>query len=479
MLHACFHCGGRHFYHTMANGKYSGWIDRGEMRRLLSLMGPLYIANLLHMGMGVIDTIVAGRAGATELAGVGLGASVSMPVLVAVGMVLTIMTPMISRLRGAGNQNRTGALLHSGMHLAWWLMAVELVALYLGSFIFDYVTDNAGMAHTARWYVYFMMLGVPASVMLRLIQGNFEGNGQVRPGMVAALAGLSLNIPANLAFVFGWGPIPAMGGAGCGLATALIHWAMMLGLLALMFKSRRHRAAAQCMVARRKANRQQVAKILRLGFPLGVASLCEITYFSALTPVIAPLGEVPVAAHQVVLNLSGVVFMLPLSLSIATSIRAAYHVGAHNRAGFTALARTAALGAAGIMALFMAALLFFRQDIVSLYTSEPEIIAIAMPLVALCAVYQFSDATQAFLSGLLRACHDTKALTWVNIVSYWLVGFPIAVLLIRTDWLCPQMGPAGAWVSFIVGLTLAAALLLIRFLGTFRRTFPRPRNASK
>ena len=462
----------------MANGKYSGWIDRGELRRLLSLMGPLYIANLLHMGMGVIDTIVAGRAGATELAGVGLGAAVSAPVLVAVGMVLTITTPMISRLRGAGNPGRIGALLHSGLHLAWFLMAVELVALYLGSFIFDYVTDDAGMAHTARWYVYFMMTGVPASVLLRLIQGNFEGNGQVRPGMVTALLGLGLNIPANLAFVFGWGPLPALGGAGCGLATSIIHWGMMLGLLALMFASRRHRQAAQCMVARRKPNRQQVRKILRLGFPLGVASLCEMTFFSALTPVIAPLGKMAVSAHQIVINMSGVVFMLPLSLSIATSIRAAYHVGAQNRPAFTALVRTAALSAACVMSLFMIGLICFREQIVSVYTKEQEIVQIALPLVTLCAVYQLSDATQAFMSGLLRACHDTKALTWVNIVSYWLVGFPIAVILIRTDWLCPQLGPAGAWVSFIVGLTLAAVLLLIRFTGTFRRTFPKGRDGA-
>lgn len=457
----------------MANGKHSGWIDRGEMRRLLSLMGPLYIANLLHMGMGVIDTIVAGRAGATELAGVGLGAAVSMPILVAVGMVLTIVTPMISRLRGAGNPGRIGALLHSGLHLAWFLMAAELVALYLGSFIFDYVTNDTGMAHTARWYVYFMMLGVPASVLLRLVQGNFEGNGQVRPGMVAALLGLSLNIPANFLFVFGWGPFPAMGGAGCGLATSIIHWAMVLGLLALMFKSRQHRTAALCMVSRRKANRQQVRKILRLGFPIGVASLCEMTFFSALTPVIAPLGKIAVSAHQIVINMSGVVFMLPLSLSIATSIRAAYHVGAQNRPAFTALIRTAATCAFVAMAFFMSGLLCFSEEIVSFYTHESEIIQIAVPLVTLCAVYQFSDTTQAFLSGLLRACHDTKALTWVNIVSYWMVGFPVAVILIRTDWLCPQLGPAGAWVSFIVGLTLAAVLLLIRFVGTFRRTFPR------
>ena len=449
------------------------FFDAGELRKLLALIGPMYIANLMHMGMGVIDTIVAGKAGAVELAGVGLGSAVSVPILVAVGMVFSIICPTISRMRGAGQHSRIGTVLHSGFRLSFWLMAVELAALYAGSFLFDYVTDDAAMAHTARWYVYFMMAGVPASVWLRLVGGNFEGHGQTRPGMFAALAGLALNIPLNLMLVFGWGPVPAMGGAGCGLATAVIHWCMTLGLAVLMFKSRQHRHGALCMVSRRRVNRRQVREILRLGMPLGMASLCEMTFFCALTPVIAPLGKMAVSAHQVALNVSGVVFMLPLSLSIATSIRAAYHAGAQDKAGFDALVRTASWAGGVIMAMFMAVLVVFRHGIISLYTDEPEIMQIALPLLVLCAVYQISDATQAFMSGLLRAVHDTKAITWVNIISYWVVGFPLAVVLVRTDWLCPALGAAGAWVSFIVSLTLTAVLLLHRFCRTYRRTFPR------
>ncbi len=446
-------------------------VDKGELKRLLVLMLPLYIANLMNMGMGVVDTIVAGQAGPEQLAGVALGGSVTVPIMVAVGTVLTIIGPMISRLRGAGSEGKVGLLLNNAKLLAVILMAVEVAALSAGVMVFPLVSDDAVMVQVASDYLYYLMLGVPASVMLRCLQGHFEGYGHTRPAMFIAFAGLVLNIPLNFAFVFGWGPIPALGGAGTGLTTTLIQYMMMGALMMLMAFYPRYRRNMVQMWAARLPEWRVVREIFYKGLPLGVASLCEMTFFCVVTLVIAPLGALAVGAHQVAINVSAVLFMFPLSLSVATSIRSAYHVGARDKVRFDALLRTSITFMLAVILSLALLTICFRREIIALYTDELPIIELASGLLLICAVYQLSDALQALMSGLLRGCHDTQAITWVNMFSYWVIGFPLACILIRTDLIVPAMGPAGAWVSFVVALTITALLLCWRFAWVRNRVF--------
>lgn len=446
-------------------------LDKRELKRLLVLMLPLYVANLMNMGMGVVDTMVAGQAGPTQLAGVALGTSVTVPVLVAVGAILTIIGPMVSRMRGAGCEGKVGLLLNNAKLLSVMLMLVEVVVLLAGSAVFGLVSDDAEMIRVAQHYLYFLILAVPASVLMRSLQGHFEGYGHTRPAMIISFIGLLLNVPLNYLFVFGWGPVPAMGGAGCGLTTALVHYLMAAALLVFMAVYPRYRRNLVHMWANRKPEWRVVREIFCKGLPLGVASFCEMTFFCVVTLVIAPLGASAVGAHQIAINISGVLFMFPLSLSIAASIRSAYHVGARDRERFEALLRTSIVFMLAVVLVLAALTVLFRREIIGLYTHEVAIIDVAAGLLLLCAIYQLSDALQALMSGLLRGCHDTQAITWVNMFSYWLVGFPLAVVLIRTDWLVPALGPAGAWVSFVVSLSITAALLSWRFMHARRRVF--------
>ncbi len=450
------------------------FIDGRELRRLLVLMLPLYVANLMNVGMGVIDTIVAGKAGTADLAGVALGSSLTIPIMVACGVILSILAPMIARLRGAGQEGKAGLLLCNARHLAFWLMGVEIAALFAGSLCFEYIAsdENPEVIRVARGYVYCLMTCVPASVLLRAVQANFEGFGQTRPAMFCSFGALLLNLPLNYLFVFGWGPIPSMGGVGCGLATSIIHYMMLAGLYGLMFFTSRHGQRARQMWARRSADGKVIRHILRLGFPLGVASLCELGFFCAVVFVIAPLGEVAVSAQQVAISVSSVVFMLPLSLGIAASIRAGYHYGAQDRHAFFAMVRTAFVLTVAQVALSVVVVIAFREPIIGLYSDDPGVLALAPALLLLCAFYQLPDAVQAMFSGLLRGCHDTSTITWVNLCSYWLIGFPLCVLLVRTDVIVPAMGPAGAWVSFIISLAFAATFFAFRFRSTSRKLFP-------
>lgn len=446
-------------------------LRRRELRRLLGLMLPLYMANLMSIGMGVIDTIVAGKAGTVALAGVALGCSVTAPIMVSVGAIISILGPMISRMLGAGAEGKVGALLCSAKWLAALLMVVELVLLGGASFIFPCIANTPETVAAAQQYVYFLMTAVPASLLMRVVQGCWEGYAQTRPAMVVCLIGLLVNIPLDYACVFGWWGLPALGGAGCGLATSIIHYLMFGGLLALLLLSRRHRMPARQMLAMRAPLWGLCGRIFRLGLPLGVASLCEMGFFCAMLLVIAPLGDLMVSAQQVAINVSGVLYMFPLSLSIAVSIRAAYHVGAKDRASFDAMVCVGMRFMYTATLVFMVCTICMRTEIVRLYTADSLVIATAGSLLVLCAVYQISDATQALMVGLLRGCHDTAVITWANLGSYWLLGFPLACVLIHTDWILPAMGPSGAWWSFIAGLTVAALVLYLRFRHIRRRLF--------
>ena len=436
-------------------------------------MLPLYIGNLMQLGMGVTDTIAAGHAGADHLAAVSLATSMVFPIMVGIGTILTITTPMISRLRGAGGESKAGWLLNNAKSLAFILLAVEWVLLLAGSFVLPWAAETAEIAHTAQLYVWFIMLGIPANLLFRLAQGHFEGFGTTRPAMILSTVGVVVNIPLNFFFVFGQCGFPRLGGAGCGLASAIIIWMMALGMVGMLLASRRHRHQVRQWLVLRMPDRKLFLSILRLGFPLGLACFCEMGFFAVVTFIIAPLGTLALDAQQVAISVSGMVFMLPLSVGVAASVRAAFHYGARDEERFDALVRTSVLTMlCGVTALFLCTICF-RQQIVNLYTNDPAIAELAALLLFYCAIYQFSDGFQALLSGLLRACQDTAVITWTCLCSYWMVGFPLSCILIRTDWIVPAMGAVGAWISFIVCLTLTAIALGLRFRRTRRRLFER------
>lgn len=447
------------------------WIDKHELKRLLALMLPLYIANLLQMGMGVTDTLVAGWKGEFDLASVAMGFSICGTMMISCGAVLTILSAIISRLRGAGVDNKAGLFLNNGKVLAILLSIFNMLAIFAGSFAFQLTTDDPALADAAQHYAFCVIIGAPAFMMMRVVAGNFEGYGQTRPAMIVSLLGLLLNIPLNYALVFGVGPFPELGGVGCGVATAIISWFNFLVMLSLMMGSTQHRARAKQMLSLRRPEWSIVGRIFKLGLPVGVAALCEMSFFCLITLLIAPLGETAVSSQQVAINVSGIIFMLPLSLSIAASIRVAYHIGAKREDSFKAMVRTLLFLTFSLVLVLMVLTIIFRENIVSCYTDSAEIISTASLLLIMCAVYQIPDATQALMAGLLRGSHDTAIITWSNLLSYWCIGFPLAYILIHTDLIVPAMGTQGAWVSFIVALTVTATILTFRFLRTRKKVF--------
>lgn len=442
------------------------WFDGAEFKRLLLLAAPLLAANLAQVGMGVVDTLVAGKAGMVDMAGASLGNSVTVPVLFAGSGLLSILGPIISRLRGEGREARVGHVVRNGLFVAVVLSVVAVLALWFARGGFGLLTDDRRMAAIASDYVAAVLWGVPAFMGYCVFRSLHEGFALTRAVMVVGLGGLACNIPANFAFVFGWWGLPAMGGAGCGAATALIYWVELALMIVLLRRSSRLSSHRRQLAAWRPPAWKSVCQIFRLGAPLGISVLCEVSFFTVASLVLAYYGPVIVAAQQVSINVSSVFFMLPFSIAVAASIRMGFFVGRRDAASMDALLKTGLATVVCVSILSMATIILLRYAIIGCYTHDDAVSSIAQGLLVLCAVYQCPDGIQALMGGLLRGCHDTAIISRVNLLTYWCLGFPLCLVLVRTDWLVPRMGAAGAWVSFIVTLLVMAVLLSCRYRKT-------------
>lgn len=442
-----------------------------EMKKLIPLALPVLVVNLSIVGMGAVDAIVAGRAGVTDMAAVALGSSVYLPVALFACGVLMIIGPVIANMRGKSHESRVGYMTNHGLWLALMLSLVSMPVIYVLRNVFGWISDDAAMCRMASAYMFAIMWGLPANLGFVALKSLNEGSNMTRPAMYVGLCGLLLNIPLNYMFVFGMYGFPRMGGAGCGAATAVIFYIEFLLMFLLVYFNPKHRPYRRQIISWRRPTPSVITHLVRLGVPIGVSQLCEVMLFCAAALVLAPLGETQVASHQIAGNVGGLVFMLPLSVGLAASIRVAYHHGRNDLAGTRSAILSSYVLVLTICLCTFGGITLFREQIVHLYNDSELIVSTASVLLVLAAAYQLPDCLQVLSVGVLRGFRDTASITFITFFSYWMVGFPACYILARTDWIVPAMGARGIWTGFIIGLSVAAVLLLWRVRRTTRREF--------
>jgi MATE family multidrug resistance protein len=206
----------------------------------------------------------------------------------------------------------------------------------------------------------------------------------------------------------------------------------------------------------------KIKSILAQGLPIAMSLLFEVSLFAIVAIILVPFGAQTVASHQVALNFTGLVFMVPLSIAMATTIKVGFAVGNKNlqqAKDYTLYAILLGLALACFTALITIVL---RNQIASIYTTEIAVIELAASLMLLASIYQFSDTIQVVSAGALRGYKDTKSILYITFLSYWLIGLPVGLMLGLTDWIITSLGPYGFWIGFIIGLTTAAILLAWR-----------------
>lgn len=434
--------------------------------KILALLGaPIMVAQLAQMANGVIDTMMAGHASPRDLAAVGIGTGIWGPVLLFFIGVLSALQPLVSGHRGAEAHARIMPVTWQGLYIAF--VGAILMAAILTHVrpIFVLLQLDAETTNIAQGYLDALAWGIPAVLLLNALRGLTDGMGHTRIIMVFCLISTILNLPFNYLFIFGFSigdwHVPAMGGVGCGWATAASNWIAVIALLIYLNRNKDYQAF-HLIGDWAKPDWAEIKHILQLGLPIGLAMFVEVSMFCAIALFLSPLGPNVIAAHQVVLNAVSLFFMVPLSLGMALTLRVSFLIGAEEHFKARLLARSAIFLGLGIACINAPILFFGREFISTLYTSDSEVRAIAAQLFVLGAIFQIVDVTQVTMINVLRGYKDTKVPMFIMLFSFWCVCLPLGYILTFKDWLHAPMSAAGFWTALIVGLTCAAFLLTFR-----------------
>ena len=429
-----------------------------EAKQLVRLASPILVAQVAQIAMNFVDTVMAGQVSAVDLAAVSVASSFWLPIILLVQGIIMALTPIVSQLNGARKQDEVRPAVHQGFWLALIVTPIAMVALYFSPLALQFMDVDPVMAAKTAGYLHAILWGLPAFVMFQVLRNFSEGLSHTMPTMVIGFVGLAVNIPANYIFIHGHFGMPKLGGVGCGVATAIVLWAMLLAMIVYV-KCSAHFKRINLFAQLARPNGSRIWRLFRLGFPIAMAIFCEVTLFTVVALMLAPFGAETVASHQIALNFSSLVFMLPLSIGVGVTIRVGHNIGEGQPDQARVAARTGLMLGMGVAAATAALTVLLREPIAGIYTDDLQVIGLAATLLFFAAIYQISDSVQVVAAAALRGYKDTQAIFYVTIVAYWGLGLPTGMILGLTDWVVPRMGPQGFWIGFIVGLTSAALML--------------------
>jgi multidrug resistance protein, MATE family len=438
----------------------------GELRRLLRLAGPIIISQLGQIGMNTADTIMVGPLGATPLAAAGVGSALhSFGVILCTGVIFG-MAPLVSQAFGAGDGRGCRRVLVQGLWLATLVSAPVAWFSWIGHTVTLATGQDAEVAALAGAYLRALAPGVLPLFLFTAFRQYLDAMNRPTPTMVITFLGLAINIAANRAFIYGIeGWIPALGVEGTGWATTLVRWSMLAAMLGYVLAHREIRPFAGVRLA---VDRPLLARIGRIGAPIGGQFGLEVGLFSFAAVMMGWLGPLELAAHQVTINIAATTFMVALGTSMAGSIRVGQHIGAGRHDAM----QRAIFATYAMVIIFMAAcaLLFVAapRGLIRLYTPDEPIIALGARLLLVAALFQVFDGAQVAGMSVLRGAADTRVPMIVAGIGYWLVGLPIAL------WLAFRagLGALGVWIGLSAGLAAVALILLVRVRAVLFRASP-------
>jgi MATE family multidrug resistance protein len=437
---------------------------RTELRRLLKLAGPVVLARLGIMAMGLSDAIVVGRYSAAQLGYHALGWAPTNVVITMVIGLLSGVQVMTARAVGDGRRHEAGAVLRRGIAYSLWIgLAATAVLLVGGRFVLHHLGLGRDLADGATPpLLVFALSCVPYAVSVAV---SFWLEGLSRPGAAAWImwGANGVNLAVDLLLVPGTFGLPALGAVGGACATLCARTTLCLFLLGYVARMRDARALG--VFERAPRDRAAAAEQRRIGFGAGLSNVFEVAAFNSLNVIAGWISALAVAGWAIVLNVTAIVFMVPLGLATAAAVRVGSAYGARDpaavrRAALTAFAVTAVYGLAVSLAIWP-----FAGTIVGFYTREPQTLAMAGAGLALACLMFLPDALQVVTAQALRARGDVWVPTGTHLTSYILLMAPLAWFLA----IPLKLGLTGMVWAVVVASVVSCALLLGRFWALSRR----------
>lgn len=434
--------------------------SRFEARTILKLSGPIVLAQLTQTLMYFVDTVMAGRYSAVDMAAIAVASGLWFPVVMTMQGLLLALTPIVAQYYGGKQVKPVTHFTVQAMYLAMALAAALFILMLYVQAPIDLLQMESELRQKTLDYLYYVSFGLFPAAGYMVIRSMFEGIGNTKASMWISFVGILVNIPANYVFIYGKLGMPALGGAGCGIATSLVFVAMFIAILVYGWFSRttqRYKTHPDSY----RLNLKDCWQIVCIGTPIAFSIFFEVTLFACIPLAIVHLGPIMVAGHQIAQNYSGIVFMLPLSLGSAVLIRIGHLIGQQAITELKKTVSTAIILGIAVSAITATLTYLLRGQIAALYTGEHEVILLASSLLMLACIYQITDSVQVICASILRGMKITKPTFFITFIAYWPVGFGLGYALGLTDYIVPAMGVHGFWIGIIIGLTVAAILLSV------------------
>lgn len=431
-----------------------------DYRDLLSLALPVIVAQLGQMSVQLVDNIMVGQLGsAVPLAAVSFANGLTMAIMmVGVGVSMGL-TPLVSRAYARDDLSRIQSLLKNSA-VVNTIIGALLASVLLGlTFFMDSMGQDASIIPTAKTYTYLMVLGMFPMMWMCTARQFLEGLGNTKWTMVITITGNIINVIFNFILIFGLWGAPKLGAVGAGIATVISRFAMVAMYIVLFSKRDAYR---RFFVGIRHIalSRFRSARLLNIGFPIAIQLGIEMTTLALMGIAIGTFGADALAGHQVAINLPSAAFMVVTGVSNATTIIVARNYGLRL---YDQIKRTLKVSIT-VITVFMVstAILFvlFAEPIVSIFTPEISVREMAAYLLIFGACFQISDGIQGVTLGALRGLLDVKRPMIYAVCVYTLIGIPLGYIITLSPL---TIGPAGAWVAFIVSISALSVLYLRRF----------------
>jgi len=432
---------------------------------LFRLAIPVVISQVSHTFVGLADTLMVGRTGnVTSLAASALANNVfSIPIIVGIG-ISYILSSRISETYAAGNKKGCLDLLRAAFfNNMLWSVGIGILLFLILPFA-GMLGQPKHVMDLALPFFELLIWGLPGLMLFQTFRLFFDGLGDTRPGMVVSILANLLNVLLNYLLIYGnWG-FPAMGLLGAGIANLISRTVMGLGMAAYFFFSTNGKEWRSGFFSM-NLDFARLAELNRLGIPVALQFFFEIGAFTFTALLVGRMGETSISAHQIVITIASVTYMMASGLATAASIRVGHFVGLQNQE----MVRLSGLRSFQMVSVFMLgnALLFliFRHEIPALFIDDPEVGRIAASLLVIAGFFQLSDGIQVIGLGCLRGLSDVLVPTLITVFAYWFMAIPIGYYLgITLDF-----GPAGTWWGLLAGLSLSGIFMFIRFFGLSRK----------
>ena len=432
---------------------------------IVKISAPIFIAQIAVLANAVADTIITGHYKADHLAAIGLGSAIWASIFIPMMGILQGLSPIVARHFGAGEPEAIGRQVRAGAWIAILLAIPMVIGFAFPDVFLGWAQIPESVLPLARGYLQWLACGVPALMLARVFYAFAPAINHPRAVMAINVAALGVKIPLSYGFVHGaWG-LPELGGPGCGLASTIGYWLMLVIVVVLLRTGPSYRRF-DVWHGSWRFDARAMWRVLKLGVPIGSSIFIEVTSFVFMALFLARLGATVSGAQQIVSNFAALLFMLPLSLGIGTQVLIGQALGAKHPHEARSVAYDGLRIAAAFAVVVCLVVWLARAPIVAMYTADAGVASIVLELFPILVVFHWFDAVQCIATQALRGYQQTLIPMLIYAVSLWGIGLGVGYLFAfgawpgggSASWLQP-MGAAGFWYAQTVALVVAAGAL--------------------